>query len=555
MRKFLALLRIQLLARFAGLKPANLKKVTDAKEKRKMMGTIMAYVMVVVVFAGAIIPLEVLFLNVLSQMGQEGLLLGLAVTLSMICTLILSFFFIMTSLYFGKDASYLAALPIKSSTVLSAKLSQVWISETAVSALFILPASILYGIKVGVDALFYVRMVLVWLTVAILPICIVTLLSALLIRLTALWKHRETMLTIGGMALMIAYFVFIMYINSSPMDDEQAMESMMAMMTQHNGMLHTITRIFPPAAWAADGLLGDWAKLGLSLVVTVLAAVLTIAVMHKPYRRLSLMQTENPVNKKVLKGEKAYQTATPFLACVKREMRQLIRVSTYALNTLPTALMPALFVGMMGIMTAQQGGAGEMQMALDMVGLPDGFVLAILAALMCFMAGLNPAIFTAVSREGRGGHNMLTSLPLDPKVPVMAKMTVGMALAVGGLLIAGVIGCVLLPAFIPDVIGAVLLSILYCYTVNAIALSIDVKKPRLDWMTETEAIKQGTNTLKGMLLSFGILIVLGAATVGLFMLGASKLVFVSAVGALLLLAVYFSHRLLMRTAEKYYWVG
>lgn len=555
MRKFLALLRIQLLARFSGLKPANLKKVTDRKEKRKMLGPVMVYVMLLVVFAGAIIPLEYMMMQALAVIGQESLLIGMAVTLSMICTLIMSFFFIMTSLYFGKDAAYLAALPIKSSTILSAKLAQVWISETAISALFILPASILYGIQVGVDAMFYVRMVMVWLTVAILPICIVTLLSALLIRLTALWKHRESMLTVGGMVLMIAYFVFIFMINSNPTSEEETVANMTAMLSRHDGLLHTVTRLFPPAAWAADGLLGDWLQMALSLMVNIAAVVLTVWIMHKPYRRLSLMQTENPVSKKAAKGENSYCASTPFMACLKREWRQLIRVSTYALNTLPTALMPALFVGMIGYMIVSKGGSGEMQAALSGAGVPDGMVTAVLAAMMCFMAGLNPAVFTAVSREGRNGHNILVSLPVSPTVPVMAKMTVGMALAASGILIAGVIGCVLLPAFIAEVLAAVVLSLLYCYVVNAFGLSMDVKRPRLDWMTETEAIKQGVNTLKGMLIGFGFLMTLAVVTVGLFLLKANFYIYVSVMVVLMAVAAALAHKMLMRTAEKYYWVG
>ena len=41
MRKFFALLRIQLLARYADLKPSNLKKITDPKEKKKARSTIL----------------------------------------------------------------------------------------------------------------------------------------------------------------------------------------------------------------------------------------------------------------------------------------------------------------------------------------------------------------------------------------------------------------------------------------------------------------------------------------------------------------------------------
>ena len=555
MRKFFALLRIQLLARYADLKPANLKKITDPKEKKKARSTILAYVLVAVMFAGMIIPYEWFMMNLLGQLGMEEMLPALAVTLSMVCTLIMSFFFIMTSLYFGKDAAYLAALPIKSGTVLSAKLTQVWISETMISTLFILPASIIYGIRVGTDALFYLRMVLVWLTVSILPICIVSFLSTLLIRLSSLWKHRETMMTVGGILMMLAYFVFVFSISSAPTDMMENPEVMLQLLSDNKGVLQQATRLFPPAAWLTEGLLGDWGQLVLGLAVNGAAAAFTVLVLSGPYRSLSLLQTQVPENKKVLKGDKHFSSSTPFMACFKREWRQLCRVSTYALNTFPTAFMPVLFVGMIGYMLMSEGGAGELKAALASAGLPGGIVAAVMAGLMCFMAGINPAIATAVTREGRSGHSMLTSLPVKPPVYARAKMAVGMALSVGGVVVASVVGCVLLPGFLPDMAVALVISVLYCFITNALSLYFDIRNPKLDWMTETEAIKQGTGTLKGMLVGLGILLAVAAASVGLFLLNAGLMVYGLVMAVVLALIGWLCWKLLMGTAEKHYWVG
>ena len=555
MHKFLALLRIQLLARYADLKPSNLKNITDQKEKKKARSTLLAYVLLVVMFGGMIIPYELFMMDLLGQLGMEEMLPALAVTLSMVCTLIMSFFFIMTSLYFGKDAAYLAALPIKSSTVLSAKLTQVWISETLISTFFILPASIIYGIKVGADVLFYVRMVLVWMTVSILPICIVSFLSTLLIRLSSLWKHRETMMTVSGILLMVAYFVFVFTISSAPTDMMEDPEMMMQMLSDNKGVLQQATRLFPPAVWLTEGLLGDWGQLALGLLVNAAAAALTVWLLSKPYRKLSLLQTQVPENKKVLKGDKHFMPSTPFMACFKREWRQICRVSTYALNTFPTAFMPVLFVGMMGYMLMSEGGAGELKMALGTMGLPSGIVAAVLAGLMCFMAGINPAIATSVSREGRNGHGMLTSLPVNPQVYAKAKLALGMLLSVAGVTVASIVAGVMLPGFLPDIAAALVISILYCFITNVLSLYFDIRNPKLDWMTETEAIKQGTGTLKGMLVGLGILLAVAAVSVGLFMLNANLLVYTLAMVALLMIISWLVWQLLMRTAEKHYWVG
>ena len=555
MHKFLALLRIQLLARYANLKPSNLKNLTDKKEKKKALGTIIAYVVLIAMFAGMIIPFEIFILDLMGQLGMEKMLPAMAVTLSMVCTLIMSFFFIMTSLYFGKDAAYLAALPIKSGTVLSAKLTQVWLSETLISTLFILPASILYGTRVGADVLFYVRMVLVWLTVSILPICIVTFLSALLIRLSSLWKHRETMMTVGGILLMAAYFIFVFSMNTSSMDAMEDAEMMMQMLSSNKGMLEQATQLFPPAVWLTEGLLGDWGQMALGLVINGAAAAFTLIVMARPYRRLSLLQTQVPENKKEFKGDKHFRPSTPFMACFMREFRQLARVSTYALNSFPTAFMPVLFVGMIGYTLMNEGGTGELEAVFALMGLPDGMIVLIMTGLVCFTAGINPAVATAVSREGRNGHAMLTSMPVNPKVYAMAKLAVGMVLNITGVTIACIVSCVLLPGMAAEMAAVLVIACLYCFITNALSLTFDIRSPRLDWMTETEAIKQGNGTLKGMLVALGVLLAVVAAGAGLFMLKVSLPVYMLVMAAVLGIISWLCHKLLVNTAEKYYWQG
>ena len=185
MTGFFPLLRLQLLSRFADLKPKNLK--TAMKEKRgRTVGMIFAILILIVYMGGFLYFIEKKALDLFIPMGTGDIIVTMAVVLSTGATLIMAFFFVMSSLYLGRDAAYIASLPVKSRTVLSAKLAQVWVSETAINAILILPACIQYGIRTGVGADFYLRMVIVWLTAAILPIAIISLISAVVIRFSAL---------------------------------------------------------------------------------------------------------------------------------------------------------------------------------------------------------------------------------------------------------------------------------------------------------------------------------------------------------------------------------
>ena len=125
MTGFFPLLRLQLLSRFADMKPKNLK--TAFKEKRgRTVGMFIAVLILIVYMAGFLYFIEKKALDLMMPMGMGDVIVSLSVILATGATLIMAFFFVMSSLYMGRDAAYIAALPVKSRTVLSAKLAQVW---------------------------------------------------------------------------------------------------------------------------------------------------------------------------------------------------------------------------------------------------------------------------------------------------------------------------------------------------------------------------------------------------------------------------------------------
>lgn len=551
MKGFFALLRLQLLSRLADFKPKNIR--FQLKEKRgKTVGMLFAYVFLILYLGGFLVFLETTLLDrVLIPNGIADMLLTVAVTIAMLSTLVMAFFFIMSTLYFGRDAAFIASLPVKPRTVLAAKLCQVWVSETLIGAVFILPACILYGIKAGpVDALFYVRVVLVWLGVAVLPIAVVSFLSTLLIRLSALWKRREIIVTVSGILLLVAYMFLCMNIGSITGSADPG-EMLQAFFTSYQGRIQAMTRIFPPAGWAASGLAGDWGQLFTFLAACLAAAGLTVWLIGFIYQKLSLLQTETPAVNRKGGFRASFASGSPFRACVKREIKQVLRVPAYATNILPIALLPALMVAMMAISFNRAGAEEGETLEMLLSNLNPGVVLAVLTAVMGFMAGMNNFLSTAVTREGKG-HQFLCALPMAGQVPVMAKMAVGFALTLVGCGLAALVVIILLPAFALQAVLAFVLVSLFGYLTGALALISDVRSPKLDWLTETEAVKQKSGALVGMLLSWGILTALGVVSYLLLSAGASMYLYFAILAVILAACAFFTHRLLLKTANEKY---
>ena len=557
MKQFLALLRLQMLTRYADLKPKNLKNAL--KEKRGRTIGMFAAILILIVYLGVILYIvesSIIGFLMEGNMNMADMFITMVVMLATVGTLLMAFFFIMSSLFLGRDAAFLASMPIKPRTLLGAKLTQIWVSETLIDAVIILPACILFGVRTGATAGFYLRMVIVWLTIAVLPICIAALLSSFLIRISSLWKHREIIMTVGGFALFAAYMFLMMNVGSVTGDSADKGEMIQQFFTNYSSRITGLTSIFPPAGWAARGLMGDWGQLALFVLVSAAVAAAIVAVMGIFYRKLSLLQSETPQangKKGIQKG--SIHSGSALWANVKREILLILRVPSYAINILPIVFMPVFIIVVMGMSFARNISADSGESLQQMMGsLNPAIVMCILAAAIAYMAGMNPALSTAVTREGRG-HDFIKALPVPASTLIHAKLIVGFGLVTFGVVAAGVALMFVVPGFAMETVLAVILCLLFCFGCSCLALSRDVKKPRLDWVTEQEAVKQNFGVLISMLVSWGILALLGLMCFGLISAGCTMYVLFLILAAILALLAYAAYRLLMKNVNKYYCAG
>ena len=554
MRSFFALLRLQLLSRFADLKPRNLK--AQLKEK-KGSTAVKALVMVIALLylGGILIYAENRLLDMLIPAGMADLMITLAVVLATVGTLLMAFFFVFSSLYLGRDAGYLAALPLKPRIVLGAKLTQVWISETCIDAFLVLPACILYGVKTGAGAGFYLRLLPVWLLVSVIPICIIAFLSALLIRASSLWKHREAIMIVGGIALFAAYMFLMMNLGSISGEGASGAAQVAAQLMDNQARIRMMTRVFPPAGWAVEGLLGrNGGLFALWIGLSVAVFALTVWLLGFSYRKLSLLQTEAPNTAKKRTGKESYGSGSQLRACCVREIRSILRTPSYATNILPVAFMPVLMVIMITVIGGKAAGQGGGDFTLLLNRLNPAIVMGILAALLAYMAGMNPALSTAVTREGKG-HDSMTALPVPARTIVGAKFLVGFGLAMLGVLAASVVLAVRFPAYRTEIVLAFILCALFAFVNSALALNRDIRKPRLDWVTEQEAVKQNFGVLVSMLISWVILAALAALTYFLIRWGLGMLPVFGILAGILAALCALAWIRLNRVTDKYYCAG
>lgn len=443
------------------------------------------------------------------ELGLGDILLGLVLLAAMVMVFFMGLFYLIGMLFFSKDTEFLASLPIPQSTVFAAKFAQVLLGEVATVAVLLLPPFILYGIRSGVDFFFWIRMVVVTFTAPCIPLAIAGLLSLLLMRFTALWRRRD-LITVIGSILLLAVFLLGQSFLSSQMPEDLSQGAILSLIADSSALLRQVVSFFPPSGWAAQGLSSGGGMLWLYLGVSAVSLALLIWIAGKIYYGGAMAQLETASVKRNASFERGHvRRHGDVTAIFLREWRVVLRSPVYALNGLATfiagpfiLLVPRLF----------QGAAtnGELDFLFELLEtLVDmRFVLLILAGLFVAIGMINPAVSTSLSREGKQFY-ISRVIPVSPAKQVLGKFLFGFSVAMITMVFMGVTAALTM-GFAPlIVLGAVLLGVVASIAPIALSQLPDILKPKLNWNSETEAIKQNMNVILGMLIGWAYVAALG----------------------------------------------
>lgn len=555
MKGYGALLRLTILNRLAALRSGSWKK-ENGKINWGMLAAVIGIVLFGAVMLAMVIGLEWLMYTVLSTVNHPELLPALALLVGMVGMVMMSFFYVLSSLYFSRDSMWMAYLPVKSSTVLCAKLTEIWAGEAVINAVIMLPAFVMYGIFLKAGAMFYVRAVVIALLSPVLPIAIITLLSTVLARLVGGIRNSTLLTTVlsFGMVILILGFEYLVMLPSMPDDGDSVAQTMwlINLLVGEDALLQTVTNAFPPILWAVEALRSDWLKLLLFAAISMGSIALVVALMGRAYLGLCMKQTEHATGKRRVKlTDASWQAKKPLSALFQLEMREIFRSSVNVTQCLSGGVVFPLIIGIM-----LMGGSFSEDFAqiragveklLDMAAMTD--VALGLAAVFGFVTFISPAAVTAVSREG-GRHALCRMLPVAPKTLLNAKLLCGLVLDAIMVAVTVAVLCAAIHWNPVAMVLALLLTVALAYASTAFMLTVDTIHPVLNWTTETQTIKQNVNVFYGMLVCIVLLAL--PVVVAVLLAGSSAMARFAAVTAVVLAEAGLGYAAMRCVAVKKY---
>lgn len=508
-----AYLRMLMQNRLAAFKPGSYAK--EGKSKVVAVLKVVGFALLMLLLYGSIAFIEYMLFDLLHTVGQGKAVIGLALLACSTITLLYGFFHVNSTLFFSKDTPFLSALPIRSHTVLTGKMLSVAVGEAGVSLLFCAPLVICYGIASGAGVAYYLKSLIAFALVPVLPLVIAMVLSFLLIRVSALWKRREGMTTILTFVFLIGILAAEFSLQS--VSEDEITKLLLSLLIGRQSLANVLLRNIPWLNWANEGILtagvSGWGLVGLFVLVSLAVAALVIWLLGGSYMKLAIRQSEaiGQINRGKKRGKEHTGERKPVVALLWQEVRDVLTVPAYATNSLTGMIVFPLMLCLALFSSGETGGLQEIKTMLAMV--PHGAYLAVVTGILGLMGSMCMAASTAVSREGKC-HELRKTYPVSGATQLRAKAYMGMVFNVIGMAIMVIILCVVLPEFWTETLLAALCALPLAFLLSITSVIVDAHFPKLNWKTEIEAVKQNMNAMIGMLLSM----VLIALLVGAFVL-------------------------------------
>ncbi|MBN2201314.1 hypothetical protein JW777_05105 [bacterium] len=461
----------------------------------------------IVLIALAFLPLMVQIgmladkaLAVLGPIGQEGMLLAFAFSLTSLLILTFGIPSVLVVYYFGRDLESLLVLPIRPSVLLSAKFFTALAVEYAAEALFLIPVFAVYGLHQGFSAPLIPAAGVIFLLLPVIPVAMASLLVMIAMRFTGLARNRDRFAKTAGVALMVLVLAMNFGLQKAETSGVDPAQIVAVLVTGGGIWGFLINRLFPACHFAVKAVLSAGSAAGwLNLGLFAAASAFAFAVLLPAGEHLYLRGVRGGGGRKTGAAAQPAPGAFPrlkagsaFVAYLDRELKILFRDPVFFMNCVVTNfLWPVftLFVVLTGTGSTLSRGPG---LLLGLAG--KGVLNAGWLGLGMVMTAMNAVASSAISREGRE-IGSVKILPFPFRYQLIAKAAAAALLGAIGCLLMLVVGLAVFGVPFSALPAAIVLMPLGMVFAACTGVLIDLFFPKLYWDNAAKAVKQNMNVL------------------------------------------------------------
>lgn len=397
-----------------------------------------------------------------------------------------------STLYQAKDNEFLLSLPIKPKLILFTRILTCYGISLLMTMLVMVPAFIVYGLNYEVTAGLIAGWVVITIVLAVMGLILSLFIGWIIALITARIGNSKK-----GIASLIFVVVFLgayFYFYSS------AVEVIQQILLYGEEIGEFIKSFIYPIYLMGDASLGNFTSLLLFTAIVLAIFVLIYIILSATFIKLVTMKKGG---KRTKYKEKELNASSVGGSLLKRELTRFKMSSAYLVNCgLGVVFYVLIFVA---AFIFKDMLTEKLLPAFNMT-LGEGVLYGIVAIMITYLAMMSPISSCSISLEAKTLW-ILQSMPVDMWDVIKAKINLHLILMIPSSLLATG-GLIFIFGFSP--IESVLM-IAFVVAFNAFyavwGICRNIRKPSFNWVSETQAVKQGTSTLVCMLGSMGILMI------------------------------------------------
>lgn len=391
------------------------------------------------------------------------------------------------SIYKAKDNDLLLSMPIKTSSILSAKVFVTFILSMIFSCIFYVPTIIYYYTHVHQTAASVVCTLLMFIVLNIVSSALVCILGYVIALLSYRLQGKSYMTVIITLVLMGGYYYFYFRINKYLSYIAANGEIFAANLKGKAKIVYLLGNAF----------VGDVKALLLFAAIAIVFFLIVFFILARRY--LKIMTTNRGEAKVEYVAEKSIKTRSVQKALVAKEAKRFTKSAVYMLNSgLGVLVAPIFAVAVLIKSDTVMKALTTIDAQIPKLSIMSYIPLIIVVFMMTLSATI---LITAPSVSLEGKYIwVLKSLPVNTIDILMAKKKFQNMLAVPSVAIASAVCCYAFEVSFDTSIMVVLTSVVYAMFIGSMGLMLNLLMPNLEWKDESVPVKQSMPIL---ILMFG----------------------------------------------------
>lgn len=478
------------------------------------------YLFLLVYFGFVFVFLSNEALTLLESIALEKLFIQAIVLMDIVLICMQSVVSSLNMFYFSDDIEHILPFPIKTKSLYFSKLNILICSEYLFEVLFFLTPLVYFGTYMNLGYGYFIRMILFMI---VLPIIVCSVISFITVRLVGLFKNLKNKDMVQYVS-MIASVIIIFTVTSftygetgQGMTEAEILDMVMNLeeITNSSGsILSGFVNIFKDFIIPEN--LNYLVKSSLEIIVIFLLTYIGLTYLnYKTYRRNLTINFNNgkKTSKKKLKVKLDSNKNSTLVSYVKKEFKMLIRTPMFFMQcVIPTIIVPIILampfaLNINNLEALDLPALEELKMV---AATKEGLLIIIGIAQMFFLMNVNA--ITAISRDNNNAI-VMKYIPIKLYKQCIYKIIPGMIFNIIPMIyVCLVLGFVLNFNIINIILVFLSLFLLALFN-SFVLILIDIRKPKLNWDSETTVVKQNMNILIGYIYQILIYVTLLFITV------------------------------------------